>query len=505
MLYVYFCISRKLVRRSLLLELTDLALLHLLFLTTDTATCRFSVRIDSMISWRVKRQLSILIGVFVMVGGLAAFILYRATYSEPTCFDNDKNGDEIGVDCGGSCEQICRESVVAPQVVWSKIFHVSGDVYSAFTYIENQNKEAEIEITPYKMTLLDDDGEILEVRTGVTSIQANKRFGIFEGAIVLPGAVPTQVEFEFTDNFYWQKVNPDRAEVVVRTKQLTREDTSPRIDAILQNDSIYDAEDVEAVAVVYDASSQAIGASRTVVSTIPAGATAPITFTWPLPFEAGTEVCETPVDVAMAIDLSGSMDDDGTNPPQPLTSVKEAASLFVDRLKSGIDRVAVVSFANDALVPKRLSSDLSSAKNAIDALFIAEGETQNTNLLAGLTAASNELSSSQASSEADSILVVMTDGLATLPEKVGDETYPNTVAIEEAQRIKSEGVEIFTIGLGTNVDVGALSDIASSEEHFFRAFSASELESVYASVATDICRRGPRVIEIITRPVPQLF
>lgn len=458
-----------------------------------------------MLSWRIKRQLSILIGVFVIVGGLTAIVLYRTTYEEPTCFDGKQNGGETGTDCGGACEQICRESVAEPEVLWTKIFKVTDDIYSAFAYIENRNKDAEVELTSYEMTITDDEGEVLEVRKGFTSIQANKRFGIFEGTILSQGAVPSRVEFEFNDNLYWQKTDSDAASVVVRTKSLSREETIPRIDAILQNDSIHDASDIEAVAVVYDADSQAIGASRTVVNSIPAGATAPIVFTWPIPFEAGTEVCETPVDVALVIDRSGSMDDDGENPPQPLTSVKEAARLFIDRLKGGVDRVSVISFANDASGDFLLSSNLQSAKNAVGSILIDSGSIQNTNIFAGLESAGAELQSERRNSASDSVLVVLTDGVATLPEKSGDELFPETAALSAGSTIKSSGIDLYTIGLGTNINKEFMTDLATNPDHFFQAFSSAQLESVYESIATDICRRGPRVIEIITRPVPQIL
>jgi len=457
-----------------------------------------------MLNWSQKRQLIILIGVFLVIGSIIGTYLFFTLYEEPTCFDGKKNGDEKYVDCGGSCLQICGEDVESPIVLWTRSFKVVDGVYSAVAYIENANREAEVNLVSYKMTIYDNSGRVIIERTGLTSIPANKRFAVFEGNITVDGRIPSRVDFEFTENMFWQKSEEVRDGLMVRSKTLRNEEVLPRIDAVIENDSIQLIEDIEVVAIVYDSLFNAVGASRTEIDRIMPDRTESIVFTWPAPFETAEEVCETPVDVGLVLDRSGSMAFDNENPPEPLTSAKNAAELFVDRLKNGIDQVSVVSFATNASEPidQALTSNLQSVKTSIDRIAIGTGGIQNTNIFAGLSKSFEELQSEKRNLEADPVIVLLTDGVPTHPE---NPEFAEQETVRIANEIKANNIELFVIGLGMGVNTEFLEGIASSPDHFFHAFGKEDLEVVYNSIATDICRRGPRVIEIITRIVPQLL
>ncbi len=72
-----------------------------------------------MSSWSAKRKLVYAIMFFsfvIIVVGLPTFFIW---YQKPTCFDGKKNGDEVGVDCGGSCRLLCSFEAVEPDILWS--------------------------------------------------------------------------------------------------------------------------------------------------------------------------------------------------------------------------------------------------------------------------------------------------------------------------------------------------------------------------------------------------
>ena len=455
--------------------------------------------------WSTKRKLaylSITLGtVFVFLAVPLFFIFYK----QPTCFDSKKNGDETGVDCGGSCRLICASDALDPVVRWSRALKVTDNVYNAVAYIENPNVSSTIRDVSYIFRLYDKDNNLISERKGHTFVPKGKTFAIFEGGIQINGQVPTVTRFEFTSPLIWQKDISEEPEIFVRDKTLTQVDTAPRLNAFLENRSVGTISDIEVVAIIYDEDDNAIAVSRTFVDSL-AEKLAPLNFTWPLPFAAKLGKCEAPVDVAIVIDRSGSMENFGKNPPQPLTDVKNAALAFVGELHQK-DQAAIISFANEASTPidLRLTSTVPTVKSVIQNISVHIDGLQNTNIADALRSASAELSSSRHQDKSNGVIVLLTDGVANRPTKTADKEYPENFAAAVASTTKGVGIQIYTIGLGKDVNTNFLQEIASAPDHYFPAPSADELSGIYKNIATAICRKGPAVIEIIPRIIPPGF
>jgi hypothetical protein len=83
-----------------------------------------------MFSWSQKRQIiyfSIPFFLFLLV---LSFVYFSFFYKPATCFDGVKNGNETGIDCGGSCSLVCTNDALKPITLWSKAFAVTDDVYN---------------------------------------------------------------------------------------------------------------------------------------------------------------------------------------------------------------------------------------------------------------------------------------------------------------------------------------------------------------------------------------
>jgi Mg-chelatase subunit ChlD len=206
----------------------------------------------------------------------------------------------------------------------------------------------------------------------------------------------------------------------------------------------------------------------------------------------------------LAIDRSGSMAALGANPPQPLTDVKNAAVYFVNQLDEN-DIVGMVSFATNAgtSTESLLSSDTGLIKEAIDNISIGTQGIQQTNITEALSKSLEELSSSRKRDGIPSVMVLLTDGVATFPQKSGEPDYPESSALSLGQLIKDRGIRLFTIGLGKDLNEGFLTSLASSPDDFYLAPTAKELNEIYAQIATKICQKKPAVIEIIPRIFPR--
>ncbi|MFD2671739.1 vWA domain-containing protein [Marinicrinis sediminis] len=198
---------------------------------------------------------------------------------------------------------------------------------------------------------------------------------------------------------------------------------------------------------------------------------------WQIPFHAGersSETATTFIDVMMIIDSSGSM---SWNDPNGYR--KTAAKNFVDALIPGSrvgvvvgDRAGVVDFDSSAKLLKELSDDFEGIKSSIDTIDSSGG----TNIGAGVHLANEQLIQHSDESRIK-VEVLLTDGEGSYSTAYTDQAIQN-------------GITIYTIGLGNNLDQSLLQEIAGrTGGQYFHVSDASELPIVY-----------DRISEIITDP-----
>lgn len=456
-------------------------------------------------SWASRRK-AIYLGVAVLVLSAVSFaIFWKYWYQVPACFDGIKNGDETGIDCGGSCSLVCSESAIKPVVRWDpRLFEVSPGLWSVLVYVENLNKDADATYVPYSFTIYGGSNEILGERKGVTILPKNKTVGIFEGNITIDKELrPKRAIFELGDKIIWERNENPNPVLVITSSPLLRPDNAPRVEANVKNNNIEEIKNIELVAVIFDGSDNAIAASRTFIESLKKSESTNIFFTWPKPFELGSKVCEKPSDVVLLLDRSGSMASLGLNPPQPLTLAKEAAVSFVKQLSLN-DEVSVVSFAAQSKNPIDLSltSDFNSAEQAVKSVNIESGSTQYTNIYEALHSAWQELVSARAKGGSSKIVILLTDGVATNPKdpngntEADDIKYAEDLALKESLNLKKDGLAIYTIGLGDKINESFLKTIASKEDNYFFAPQALDLETIYKNISFRICKEIPARIEI---------
>lgn len=234
-------------------------------------------------NWASRRRLQYLAGLFGVFAVILFIFLYPIIFKKPTCTDGKKNGDEIGVDCGGSCSLMCKQSISSPLVRWSRAFHVVGNSYNMVAYIENQNKNSGVMNAPYEFRLYDENNRLLGRRQGVTYIPPNKEFAIFEARFDAGEAKVKSVTFEFSEDLVWVKKEPilNTLPIYVDNIEMGDDKTSPSLSARIKNESIYDIPLFEAIAILYDQDGNAINVSKTFKNGIPSGSNIPIFFTWP--------------------------------------------------------------------------------------------------------------------------------------------------------------------------------------------------------------------------------
>ena len=443
--------------------------------------------------WAFWRQVQYGTGFLLFWLGVGVLVYVQFLYQAPSCFDGSHNGEEKGVDCGGSCTRICTFEVEQPQATWARSFRVTDGQYNAVAYIENKNRVAASPEVAYTFALYDGDGLIVE-RKGTTILPPDSVYPVFEARIDTGERIPTQTFITLDPIELWLPAQTGRDQFTITDRRLSGADDKPKLEAKIRNNALTKADEVEVVATIFDQSGNALTSSRTFIDDFAPRSEATAVFTWPEPIAKTVRSCEVPTDVILATDLSGSMNNDADNPPEPITSVLAAAEAFVHRLKES-DQAALVTFATDAVLEKRLTRNTASIAQTIRELVIdPKEEVGSTNQGEAFRRAFEELHSELHSVEARKVLVLLTDGLATAPDE-----EPEAYALKNAQLVKDSGITVFTIGLGQQVNMDFVRALASTPASAYQAASTDDLDQIYRTITASLCEDGAAVIDIVPK------
>ncbi len=208
----------------------------------------------------------------------------------------------------------------------------------------------------------------------------------------------------------------------------------------------------------------------------------------PQTFSAGENIYTEGIDIAMVLDISGSMLAEDLKPNR-LEAAKEVIDNFIKGRTS--DRIGLVVFARDAFTQCPLTIDypvLRSLLKEIKSGMIEDGTAIGNAIANGV----NRLKDSDAKSK---IIILLTDGVNNAGE---------VDPVSAAEIAKTFGIRIYTIGVGTRgnapfpvqtpfgvryqmapveIDEAVLQKIASiTDGQYFRATDNRTLEDIYNKI-----------------------
>ena len=239
-------------------------------------------------SWASRRQFQYFGGLVLFLGLIAFLFIYPSFNKTSTCSDGVKNGDETGVDCGGSCQRVCNAEVSEPVILWSRAFPVTGNVFNLVAFVENHNKSAGIQNVSYEFRIYDTNNLLIGRRVGSTFIPPNQQFAVFEPRFDSGQSQVKSVTFGFTGSFIWIKKDPIIQTLPIKVDNIIFGDDKnfPTLSARVNNDSIYDLPAFDVIAILYDVNHNAINASKTQKDGLASGMNSLLSFSWPQPFSA---------------------------------------------------------------------------------------------------------------------------------------------------------------------------------------------------------------------------
>ena len=233
-----------------------------------------------MSSWSRQRRLwyaIVLVATVVVATGLSGFVFF---YKAPSCSDGLKNGNETGVDCGGSCKKLCQDTFLPPSVPWTRMKQVAPHLYNVAAYVINPNGKAGGTV-PYRIGLFDDQGSPLAEAHGIMAIPPGRNSMVFRGAMNSGSTTPFRAFFEFTEAPTWS-LKPDPTGVLtVTNKEYHEGDMGSSLSVTLTNSSAQAVHNVAVYVVLKDTAGTVIDFSKTIVDEVPGLGSADAPFTWP--------------------------------------------------------------------------------------------------------------------------------------------------------------------------------------------------------------------------------
>lgn len=207
---------------------------------------------------------------------MVLIVVYQTLFSAPPlCTDGKQNGDEHGVDCGGSCSVLCKGEARAPVVLWARAFETAPQAYTAAAYIQNNNLDAGARRVGYSFQLFDADNKLVVDRAGVADLPPVSVVPIVEPGINVGNRTVARALFSFSTEPVWVKAGV-LPKLAVSNQKLVAD--ASRLEASVSNDSFNDVRATVA-AVLFDGDGVARAASKSTVS-VPARSSIPVVFTW---------------------------------------------------------------------------------------------------------------------------------------------------------------------------------------------------------------------------------
>jgi Mg-chelatase subunit ChlD len=178
------------------------------------------------------------------------------------------------------------------------------------------------------------------------------------------------------------------------------------------------------------------------------------------------------VDLALVLDASTSMEEPAGDGQTKLQAARTGAAALLAALPLETGSLAaVVTFNNSATLNQPLTGDRAALQHALDNFTLA----RQTCLVCGVQAADTELAGPRHRTGALQVIVLLTDGRSN-PQPVSE-------AVAAATAAKQRGMVVFTVGVGSDLDVDAMRAMASQPDYFRLSATGTDLSSIYRDIA----------------------
>lgn len=231
--------------------------------------------VDKFLEDKYQKKRATIIAIFVAVFLLFIFMLYSWLKPVPSCSDNKKNQNEVGIDCGGVCATKC--AIVAQNLTSQESGFVESGIagkLDLYARVSNPNATFGSKKFQYEFKLFDASGKAAVTKTGVGYILPAESKYVIENNVEFSG-VPSRVEFniinqewsEFTD-FY---ESPQLKVVNKFYSQISSGVGFSEVKGLLKNESSFNFNTIRLDVILKDANDSVIALNSTEMNTVKSG------------------------------------------------------------------------------------------------------------------------------------------------------------------------------------------------------------------------------------------
>ncbi len=235
-----------------------------------------------MSSWSKRRKFAYTSIVLIAVIGLIVVPGFYFFYKAPSCFDGMKNGNELGLDCGGSCQRLCPSAFLQPSVAWTRFEKVANGLYNVGSYVINPNTSAVALNVPYHAVLYDATGLVINEYNGTVTIPPHRNTLAFTSGVQIGKSIPAKALFEFTAAPDWRSAGDPLSALQIGDKKYTEDPSGSSLAVTLTNSSVRPIGSFSVSAILYDKDGNALGFSKTHLDGLAPQASTIAPFTWPV-------------------------------------------------------------------------------------------------------------------------------------------------------------------------------------------------------------------------------
>lgn len=219
----------------------------------------------------------------------------------PTCFDGKQNQNELGVDCGGICPNVCFEKVVGKDLDTEKVVFVSGggNQYDVVATVRNSNETLAASEFSYTFELKDREGRVLVARTGKSSVMPQSEKKLMELNLETTGT-PASATLSVIDVIWKRSLDAlEQPKVSIYQKryaEVTAGFGFGKASGLLSNESPYDFRSITIYVTLYDGAGRVLALNRTTQNTIKSGESRDFDLVWPVAFSGVVDRVDMEVD-----------------------------------------------------------------------------------------------------------------------------------------------------------------------------------------------------------------
>jgi len=227
-----------------------------------------------------RRTKQLLYGIFFasIIGVLVLLIIGPIINKAPTCTDGIQNQNETGVDCGDVCGDCYASEIRTPILSAKPIILGSGDNARLIFSVKNPNANFSVSFS-YELT----SHNLVSSKkiTGSKNLRAAENKTIYLDKIPADFYAGQEIFVSLKINDYIPDSVSSLPNLRVREPILTSLEVPKKVTAVIMNESVVNAKEVEVIAILKNEFNTPIFAGYSVLSNIPGGESRNVSVAFP--------------------------------------------------------------------------------------------------------------------------------------------------------------------------------------------------------------------------------